>query len=109
MPRILYTIGHSTHPWDEFVAMLKAHGIAAVADVRSIPRSRRYPHFNDTNLAIELPRLGIEYWPFKSLGGRRHARKDSINLSWRQEGFRGYADYMQTSNFENAIGDLQRQ
>jgi uncharacterized protein (DUF488 family) len=109
MPRILYTIGHSTHPLDEFVAMIKAHGVAAVADVRSIPRSRRYPHFNDTHLAVELPRAGIEYLSFKSLGGRRHARKDSINLGWHNEGFRGYADYMQTPAFENGLNDLQEQ
>jgi uncharacterized protein (DUF488 family) len=102
----LYTIGHSTHPFDEFIAILRAHSVRAIADVRLIPRSRRYPHFNDESLAVSLPETGIDYLPFKDLGGRRKARKDSINLGWRNESFRGYADFLQTDNFRKSLDRL---
>ena len=104
--RTIYTVGHSTHPLDEFVAMLKAHGVAAVADVRRYPRSRRHPHFNDDALAEELPRRGIRYLPFKSLGGRRRPAPDSPNVGWRNESFRGYADYLETDAFKHALAEL---
>ena len=102
----LFTIGHSTRTFEQFVAILNAHGVKAVADVRLIPRSRRYPYFADENLAKELPKAGIEYHPFKSLGGRRRADKNSINLAWRNESFRGYADFMQTPAFADALEEL---
>jgi uncharacterized protein (DUF488 family) len=108
MPRTIYTIGHSTREIDEFLAMLKAHGIEAIADVRSIPKSRRVPQFNDDALAKSLPAAGIEYIPFKQLGGRRHARKDSLNLAWRNESFRGYADFMQTEAFTRGLEELMK-
>ena len=102
----LYTVGHSTRTLDEFVGMLAAHGVRAIADVRQFPKSRRYPHFNDDALAAELPRHGLRYEPFKSLGGRRRAMKDSVNTAWRNDSFRGYADFMQTSAFEAALAEL---
>jgi uncharacterized protein (DUF488 family) len=105
-PRI-FTIGHSTRTFEEFIAILNAHGVKAVADVRLIPKSRRYPHFNDESLARDLPKAGIEYHPFKSLGGRRRPDKhSSINLAWRNESFRGYADFMQTPAFSDALEEL---
>src|SRR5215510_1919221 len=100
---VIFTIGHSTRTLAEFIELLKAHGVEAIADVRQHPRSRRFPHFNDESLAFELPKAGIEYLPFKSLGGRRRAAADSINTGWRNEAFRGYADFMQTSAFESAL------
>lgn len=104
--RTIFTIGHSTRSFDELDKILHAHGVLALADVRTIPRSRRHPHFNAEALAIELPKAGIDYLPFKSLGGLRKPRSDSINTAWRNESFRGYADYMQTPEFDAAIGDL---
>jgi uncharacterized protein (DUF488 family) len=105
MPTI-YTIGHSTRSIEQLIAMLKAHGVAAVADVRTILKSRRYPHFNDDVLMRSLPAAGIEYHPFKQIGGRRRPRKDSINIGWRNESFRGYADFMQTVAFERGLEEL---
>jgi uncharacterized protein (DUF488 family) len=104
--RTLHTVGHSTRSFDEFVALLKSHDVAAVADVRRYPRSRKFPHFNDDELAAVLPRSGLRYVPIKSLGGRRRAAKDSVNTGWTSEGFRGYADYMQTPAFEAGIDEL---
>jgi uncharacterized protein (DUF488 family) len=90
------------------IVLLRAHGIERVADVRMIPRSRRHPHFNDAALAVSFPRAGIEYVPFKSLGGRRRPAKDSINTGWRNSSFRGYADFMQTEAFDRALDELMR-
>ncbi len=104
--RTIYTIGHSTRSAEEFLAILRAHGIGAVADVRLIPKSRRYPHFADESLAKWLPQAGIEYLPFKPLGGRRRPAKDSPNTGWRNESFRGYADFLQTPAFEAALNEL---
>ena len=94
---------------DAFVDALASHGVTAVADVRRFPKSRRHPHFNDQALATELPRRGIAYWPFTSLGGRRQPRPDSTNTAWRNDSFRGYADYMQTAEFKCALDELARQ
>jgi uncharacterized protein (DUF488 family) len=105
-PLTLYTIGHSTRTFDEFVELLHAHGVHAIADVRLIPRSRRVPQFNDDALKTNLPKSGIEYLPMKALGGRRRAHKDSINTGWRNESFRGYADFTQTADFEAALDAL---
>jgi uncharacterized protein (DUF488 family) len=102
----IYTIGHSTHTLEELVEMLKAHGVAGVADVRSIPRSRRVPQFNADALTVDLPKSGLEYYPFKDLGGRRHTRKDSINSAWRNASFRGYADFMQMDAFIEGLDRL---
>jgi len=91
------------------VALLEGHGVKAIADVRQIPKSRRYPHFADENLARELPAQGILYFPFKQLGGRRRPRKDSPNTGWRNDSFRGYADYMQTEAFAEALDELMKE
>jgi len=96
----LWTIGHSTHPPDEFVALLVGHGIQRIADVRRFPGSRRYPHFNPAALEPLLAASGIGYTPFPELGGRRTPRPDSPHTAWRNLAFRGYADYMDTDEFE---------
>jgi uncharacterized protein (DUF488 family) len=102
----IFTIGHSTHPLEEFVAMLKAHAIAQLVDVRTIPKSRRVSHFNSEALVSELPARGINYAHLRALGGLRHARKDSVNTAWRNDSFRGYADYMASSEFRQGIERL---
>jgi uncharacterized protein (DUF488 family) len=103
---VIFTVGHSTRSAEEFLALLKAHGIEAIADVRLIPKSRRYPHFNAEQLARWLPEAGVAYVPFRQLGGRRRPAKDSINLGWRNASFRGYADFMQTESFTRALDAL---
>jgi uncharacterized protein (DUF488 family) len=103
---VLFTIGHSTRTFDELVEMLHAHGVKAVADVRTIPKSRRLPHFNADYLAEHLPQHGIAYLPFKQLGGLRKPAKDSLNTAWRNESFRGYADFMQTPAFAAGLEEL---
>lgn len=100
------TIGHSTHPFDEFVAILKAHDVAQLVDVRTVPKSRHVPQYNTEVLARELPLCGVDYVPMKALGGLRKAAKDSINTGWRNASFRGYADYMATEEFRNGIDRL---
>jgi uncharacterized protein (DUF488 family) len=102
----IFTIGHSTHPLDEFAAMLKAHDIAQLVDVRTIPKSRRMPHFSSESLASELPAWGIDYEHLRALGGLRHPKRDSINTGWRNDSFRGYADYMATDEFRQGIERL---
>lgn len=105
IPRI-WTIGHSTLPLEAFVARLRAHDIALLVDVRSYPSSRRYPHFNRDALAGHLATAGIDYLYLPGLGGRRKPREDSLNTAWRNPGFRGYADYMQTEAFTAAMSEL---
>ncbi len=100
------TVGHSTHPIEEFIDILRAHGIRQLVDVRTIPRSRRNPQFNRENIKASLQTAGIEYCHLPGLGGLRHARKDSINIGWRNASFRGYADYMQTPEFSANLGRL---
>ena len=102
----LYTIGHSTRPIDAFLALLAREGIAHVADVRAIPASRRHPHFNRDALAAALAERGVGYSHHPDLGGRRAPRRDSPNAAWRNSGFRGYADYMQTPEFGAALERL---
>lgn len=102
----IYTVGHSTRSLDELVAMLAAHGVFGIADVRRFAGSRRLPHFNAENLAAELPRRGIAYLPCPLLGGRRKPSADSINAGWRNASFRAYADYMQTAPFIEGLDRL---
>lgn len=96
---LICTIGHSTHPLDEFVSLLKINEVAHVLDVRTVPRSRQNPQFNKEALPDSLGAAGIKYTHVPGLGGLRHAHKDSINGAWRNASFRGYADYMQTPEF----------
>jgi len=102
----IWTIGHSTLSIEEFLERLKSFGIELLADVRSFPGSRRYPHFNKENLSAALGSGRIRYEHFRELGGRRRARPDSLNLAWRNESFRGYADYMETAEFRAGIDRL---
>src|ERR671913_2252572 len=98
-PTRIFTIGHSTRSAAEFLALLKAHLITGVADVRTIPRSRRHPHFSADALAAFLSDYGIAYTHLPGLGGLRKPRSDSPNGGWKNKGFRGYADHMQTAAF----------
>lgn len=102
----LLTVGHSTHPLDAFTALLAAHAVTAIADVRLIPRSKRHPQFTCEALAESLPAHGIAYRHFADLGGHRRPRPDSPNRAWRNESFRGYADYLQTPRFRAALDEL---
>src|SRR6058998_2615247 len=99
MSHLLWTIGHSTRPIEEFVELLQAHDIQLLGDVRTIPYSQRNPQFNTDALAESLVKAGLEYHHLPALGGRRRSRPDSVNRGWRRTGFRGYADYMQTDTF----------
>jgi uncharacterized protein (DUF488 family) len=102
----IYTVGHSTHSADAFAALLKAHRIEQIADVRLIPKSARHPHFARERLDAFLASRDIGYRHFADLGGHRRPRADSVNTAWRVEAFRGYADYMATERFAHALDGL---
>lgn len=102
----LWTIGHSTHAIEDFIAALNSFDIKTVVDVRSYPGSRRYPQFNKENLRAALAGAAVEYRHLSELGGRRRAKRDSLNMAWRNEMFRGYADYMETNDFIEGIARL---
>jgi|ERR1019366_8960214 uncharacterized protein (DUF488 family) len=104
----IWTIGHSTRTLDELIALLKSFQIECVADIRSFPGSRRYPHFNKEALAVSLPANNIKYIHLSGLGGRRKVRPDSINIRWRLASFRGYADYMESDVFKKTIIELEQ-
>lgn len=106
MPVLLWTIGHSTRSIDTFISLLKENGIKLVADVRMFPGSKRYPQFGREALKDSLGKAGIGYEHFAELGGRRKAKPDSKNTAWRNEAFRGYADYMETDEFRKGIERL---
>jgi uncharacterized protein (DUF488 family) len=99
----VFTIGHSNRPLEDFLEILKAHGIQRVIDIRTIPRSRHNPQFNREELARSLRAAKIAYVHLKKLGGLRHARPDSNNLGWHNASFRGFADYMQTPEFQTGL------
>jgi len=99
----IFTIGHSTRHIDEFVELLRANGVKQLIDIRTIPKSRHNPQFNSDALAKSLRAARIQYLHLKELGGLRRAKPDSINLGWRNGSFRGYADYMQTPEFAEAL------
>src|SRR5580700_8245340 len=103
-----FTIGHSTRTWTEFLELLRAHGIERVVDVRSVPRSRHNPQFNREILSKKLRGARISYVHLRKLGGLRHARRDSLNMGWRNSSFRGYADYMQTQEFKAGLDRLMK-
>ena len=100
----LFTVGHSNHPLETFVAILKAHGVERVIDVRRFPASRKWPHFDAASLGASLPQEGIDYVGAPELGGRRKAHPDSPHTAWRVEAFRGYADFMDTEEFAEGLG-----
>ena len=102
----IWTIGHSTRTIDEFISLLKANEINLLADVRTWPGSKRYPHFNKDALATSLSEQGIRYEHSPELGGKRKSKPDSRNTAWRNASFRGYADYMETEQFQNGIERL---
>jgi uncharacterized protein (DUF488 family) len=104
----IWTIGHSTRSIEDFVATLEANAIKLVADVRLLPGSRRYPQFNQDALAESLGKYDIKYTHFPELGGRRRPLPDSHNIAWRNEAFRGYADYMETKPFHAGLERLLR-
>lgn len=104
--RTIYTVGHSTRAADEFLTMVRAFGIELVADIRTIPRSRRNPQYDQESLRRFLAEHQVGYVHLPALGGLRHPRKDSPNTGWTNASFRGYADYMQTREFQAAIEDL---
>jgi uncharacterized protein (DUF488 family) len=103
---IVLTIGHSTRTIEEFIALLQAHAVTRVVDVRTVPRSRHNPQFNHETLPVSLQPAGIGYVHMAELGGLRHTTRDSLNFGWRNASFRGYADYMQTPEFQRAIDQL---
>ena len=102
----IFTLGHSTLPIEQFIALLHTYGIAQLADIRTVPRSRHNPQFNAEALAASLPAASVAYVPMPALGGLRHPRPDSPNGAWRNRSFRGYADYMQTTAFRDAVDSL---
>lgn len=104
----VYTIGHSTHTFEVFLEMLQSFKIEVLADIRSLPGSNKYPQFNKEALQISLPENNIEYLHLLDLGGRRRVKKDSHNNRWRNDSFKGYADYMETPEFETAIQNLEQ-
>jgi uncharacterized protein (DUF488 family) len=103
---LVMTIGHSTHTLGEFIGLLQAHAVARVVDVRTIPRSLHNPQFNKDSLPDSLKKAGLSYVHMPGLGGLRHAKPVSINMGWRNASFRGYADYMQTTEFKKNLEKL---
>lgn len=106
-PLTLWTVGHSVRPLEAFLALLSAHGIARLVDVRTRPVSRRHPHFNRDRLAAALAAAGIAYVGMPELGGLRTPRPDSTNRALRDDAFRGFADHMETPAFEEALARLE--
>jgi Domain of unknown function DUF488 len=105
-PTIVLTIGHSTRAIEEFISLLQAHAVSRVADVRTVPRSRHNPQFDQDSLPNSLKKAGLGYVHMPRLGGLRHTKRDSLNVGWRNPSFRGYADYMQTPEFEQSLEEL---
>ena len=103
----IYTIGHSTRTTEQFLALLKAHGIEELVDVRTIPRSRHNPQFGMEELAASLQQAGFAYSHLGKLGGLRHTSKHSVNLGWQNTSFRGFADYMDTPAFQTGLEELK--
>ena len=104
----ILTVGHSTRPIEEFLNLLRAHGVQLLADIRTVPRSRRNPQFNTDALPSSLKAAGVDYTHLPGLGGLRKPRPDSPNGGWKNDSFRGYADYMQTPEFDESLANLLR-
>jgi uncharacterized protein (DUF488 family) len=105
-PGPLYTLGHSTRSLEELIDILQSFGISHLVDVRTVPRSRRNPQFNRDSLPTSLAAVGVAYTHMPGLGGLRKPRPNSPNTAWRNASFRGFADYMQTAEFEQALNEL---
>ena len=103
---VVFTIGHSTRSAEDFIALLHGAGVTRVWDIRTFPGSRRYPHFNAEQLSGSLSQAGIAYEHHPELGGRRKPSAAAPPTAWRNEGFRGYAEYMRTDAFRGAIENL---
>ena len=103
---IVLTIGHSTRTLWEFISLLQAHAVTRVVDVRTVPRSRHNPQFNKDSLPGSLKKAGWGHVHMPGLGGLRHPQPDSVNTAWRNASFRGYADYMQTPEFEESLEEM---
>lgn len=99
----VFTVGHSNHSIEKFLGILQAHRVERVVDVRRFPVSRKWPHFDATNLAASLPAAGIDYTGMPELGGRRKPLPDSPHVAWRTDAFRGYADFMDTLEFAASL------
>ena len=106
--KIIWTIGHSTRSFEEFVSMLAAFQIECVIDIRRFPGSQRFPQYNKETLGPALSSHGIRYTHMEALGGRRNPRPDSMNTAWRVKAFRGYADYMESDEFKKAMSELEK-
>ncbi len=104
--RVIHTIGHSTRSLDELVELLRTYQVQRLIDVRTVPRSRHNPQFNRSDLSKALHNRRLNYRHLKALGGLRRPRSDSPNGAWRNKSFRGYADYMQTTEFNTALAKL---
>lgn len=105
--KIIWTIGHSSRSWQDFISLLQSFQISVLVDIRNFPGSRRYPHFNKEFMEASLPASDIRYIHLKDLGGRRKPIEGSINTAWRNAAFRGYADYIQTDDFNKAVSVLE--
>ncbi len=105
LPLVL-TVGHSTRTLAEFIRLLRSHEVSCVVDVRTVPRSRHNPQFNKASLPGALKKAGLSYVHMPGLGGLRHAKRNSVNMGWRNASFRGFADYMQTPEFKLNIEEL---
>lgn len=103
---LMLTIGHSTRALGDFLDILRTHSVKRVVDLRTIPRSRHNPQFNQESLCESLKQSAIDYVSMKQLGGLRHPKPDSPNMGWRNSSFRGFADYMQTQEFTDGIDQL---
>jgi len=99
----IYTIGHSTRTLNEFLDLLNVYSITLLVDVRTIPRSKHNPQFNKETLPVTLKSYGVKYIHMPEIGGLRHPKRDSVNIAWKNMGFRGYADYMQTKEFTDNL------
>jgi len=103
---VVFTIGHSTRTLDEFIGLLQAHSVTMVVDIRTVPRSRHNSQFNNETLPDNLRTHGIGYTHMPGLGGLRHPRKDSPDMGRHNLSFRGFADHMQTEEFEKNLEEL---
>jgi len=103
---LILTIGHSTRTLDDFIDIIRTHGVARLVDIRTIPRSRHNPQFNQETLSERLRESGIDYVLMKQLGCLRHPKADSPNIGWKNSSFRGFADYMQTEEFTKGVDQL---